>query len=107
MRKIRNSTPVVSHLASVTNCLYYGVSAITTRASQPGRIVQQCSTTSVTKGRGMCYPVCGMVHIREPLLLIDKSSPCGDRAFLSGYQNGPFPYVRRHITVNKMCSVRL
>ena len=22
------------------------------------------------KGRGMCYPVCGMVHIKEPLLLI-------------------------------------
>ena len=28
------------------------------------------------KGRGMCYPVCGMVHIKEPLLLIDKSSLC-------------------------------
>ena len=27
------------------------------------------------KGRGMCYPVCGMVHIKEPLLLIGKSSP--------------------------------
>ena len=26
------------------------------------------------KGRGMCYPVCGMVHIKEPLLLIRKSS---------------------------------
>ena len=23
------------------------------------------------KGRGMCYSVCGMVHIKEPLLLID------------------------------------
>ena len=34
------------------------------------------------KGRGMCYPVCGMVHIKEPLLLIGKS-------FLSHYQNGP------------------
>ena len=22
------------------------------------------------KGRGMCYPVCGMMHIKEPLLLI-------------------------------------
>ena len=29
------------------------------------------------KGRGMCNPVCGMVHIKEPLLLIRKSSPCG------------------------------
>ena len=24
------------------------------------------------KGGGMCYPVCGMVHIKEPLLLIDR-----------------------------------
>ena len=24
------------------------------------------------KGRGMCHPVCGMVHIKEPLLLIEK-----------------------------------
>ena len=23
----------------------------------------------------MCYFVCGMVHIKEPLLLIEKSSP--------------------------------
>ena len=30
------------------------------------------------KGCGMCYPVCGMVHIKEPLLLIGKSSPCGE-----------------------------
>ena len=28
------------------------------------------------KGRGMCYPVYGMMHIKEPLLLIGKSSPC-------------------------------
>ena len=33
------------------------------------------------KGRGMCYSVCGMVHIKEPLLLIDKSSLCGDSGF--------------------------
>ena len=30
---------------------------------------------------GMCYPVCGMVHIKEPLLLIDKSSLCGGSGF--------------------------
>ena len=29
----------------------------------------------------MCYPVCGMVHIKEPLLLIDKSSLCGGSWF--------------------------
>ena len=33
------------------------------------------------KGRGMCYPVCGMVHIKEPLVLIGKSSPCGGSGF--------------------------
>ena len=39
----------------------------------------------------MCYPVCGMVHIKEPLLLI---------GFFSCYLNGPLPYVWRHITVS-------
>ena len=33
------------------------------------------------KGRGICYPVCGMVHIKEPLLLIDKSSLYGGSGF--------------------------
>ena len=33
------------------------------------------------KGRGMCYPVCRMMHIKEPLLLIRKSSPCGGSGF--------------------------
>ena len=37
------------------------------------------------KGRDMCYPVCGMVHIKEPLLLIDVAAA----GFLSHYQNGP------------------
>ena len=36
------------------------------------------------KGCGMCYPVCGMMHInsyKELLLLIDKSSICGGSGF--------------------------
>ena len=33
------------------------------------------------KGRGMCHPVCGMMHIKEPLLLIGKSSPDGGSGF--------------------------
>ena len=33
------------------------------------------------KGCGMCYPVCGMVHIKEHLLLINKSSLCGGSGF--------------------------
>ena len=58
------------------------------------------------KGHGMCYPVCGRVHIKEPLLLIRKSSPCGGMGFLSQNLNGPSPYVSCHITINKMCWVR-
>ena len=33
------------------------------------------------KGCGMCYPVCGLLHIKEPLLLIGKSNPCDSRGF--------------------------
>ena len=33
------------------------------------------------KGLGMCYPVCGIVHIKEPLLLIGKNSLCGGSGF--------------------------
>ena len=33
------------------------------------------------KGSGMCYPVCGMMHIKELLLLIRKSNPCGGSGF--------------------------
>ena len=35
-------------------------------------VSSQCSTTGVTGG--MCYSLCGMVHIKEPLLIIGKSS---------------------------------
>ena len=54
------------------------------------------------KGHGMCYPVCDVVHIKEPLLLTGKSSPCGSSRILLSL-SGHLPYVRRHITVNKMC----
>ena len=33
------------------------------------------------KGRGMCYPVCGMMHIKEHLLLIGKNILCGGSGF--------------------------
>ena len=32
-------------------------------------------------GCGMYYPVCGMMHIKEPLLLIRKSRLCGGSRF--------------------------
>ena len=45
--------------------------------------------TFVDKGHGMCYPVCGMVHIKEPLLLIERAAYVAAAGFLSHYQNGP------------------
>ena len=33
------------------------------------------------KGCGMCCPICGKVRIKDPLLLIGKSSLCGDSGF--------------------------
>ena len=56
------------------------------------------------KGCGMCYPVCGMMHIKESLLLIGKIKPIvAEAGFLSRYLNGPLLYVRRLITVNNKC----
>ena len=46
------------------------------------------------KGRGMCYPVCEVVHINDPLLLIGKNSKyTGAAGFLSRNLNGPLPYI--------------
>ena len=36
--------------------------------------------------------ICGMVHIKDPLLLIEKRSPCHNVSFLSGYLWDPLPY---------------
>ena len=33
------------------------------------------------KGHDLCHLVCGMMHIKEPLLLIGKSSLCGSSGF--------------------------
>ena len=45
------------------------------------------------KGHGICYPVCGVMHIKEPLLLIGKSTHVATAGFLSRYLSGPLPYV--------------
>ena len=52
------------------------------------------------KGHGTCYPVCGMVHIKEPLMLIGKSSPCDDIEFSVSLSERSFticptPYNRK------------
>ena len=40
------------------------------------------ASAGVTKAmHGMCYHVCGMMHIKEPFLLNEKSSPCGSSGF--------------------------
>ena len=44
------------------------------------------------KGCGMCNPVCGMVHIKEPLLL-ERVAHVVAAGFLSHYLSGPLPYV--------------
>ena len=52
------------------------------------------------KCRGMYYPVCGMMHIKEPLLLIGKSGPCGGSGFPLSLSEWSFticltPYIRK------------
>ena len=43
----------------------------------------------INKGCGMCYPVCGMVHIKEPLL--ERVAHVAAAGFLSRYLSGPLP----------------
>ena len=59
----------------VVGSIFHGVDPLSYFSFQPV-LHDWCN-----KGRGMCYPVCGMVHIKEPLLLIAKSSPCGGSGF--------------------------
>ena len=74
----------VSRTACLINC---GTDVITSIS-----LSSQCSTTGGKKAV-VCVILSGMMHIKESLLLIGKSSPCG-------YRSGPLPYVWRHITVN-------
>ena len=54
--------------ACLSPCIAFG-GLLSKYGSQAISHPSQCSTTGVTY-------VCGMVHIKEPLLLITKSSPC-------------------------------
>ena len=67
----------------------------------PAQLSNQCSTTGVAKAV-VCAILSGMVHIKEPLLLIEKSRHVAAAGFLSRCLNEPLLYVRRYITVNKM-----
>ena len=55
------------------------------------------------KGRGMCYPICEMMHIKQSLFCRKRVAKVVVAAgFLSGYLNDHLD-VRPSITVNKMC----
>ena len=50
--------------------------------------------TGVTKALISANPVCGVVYIKEPLLLIEKNNPCSEGQQVSSrYMNGALPYV--------------
>ena len=59
----------------VVGSILHGVDALSYFSFQPV-LHNWCN-----KGCGMYYPVCGMMHIKEPLLLIGKSSLCGSSRF--------------------------
>ena len=51
-------------------------------------------------GHGMCYPVCPMVHIKDPLLLIGNSSPYNSGSWVTLLLcEWPFTVFQRHITM--------
>ena len=91
--KLRFMTAVITYLSNNTLNTFFNKKGLTNKI--------ELTPTGVTKD--MVYPVCGMMHIKEPLLLIGKSSICGGSGFPLYCPSGPLPYVQRHITVNEMC----
>ena len=88
----------------VVGSILHGVDPLSYFSFQPV-LLDWCN-----KGRGMCYPVCGMVHVKEPLLLIGKISLCGGSGFhlsLSewSFTIRPMPYNRKQnvlrVSLNK------
>ena len=68
------------------------VSAATRKASFNSFLQPVVHNWSI-KCCGMCCPLCGKVHIKDPLLLIGKSSLCGDSGF-------PLKKLNKHFKVN-------
>ena len=50
----------------------FGTAVLQCLHSQSYFLFQPVRHDWCNKGHGMCYPVCGMVHIKEPLLLIEE-----------------------------------
>ena len=97
-----------SKLSYTTSCNYTCTQLVTSRLSYTTSceqtflhlLFQQVLHDWCNKGCGMCYPVCGMVHIKEPLLLIRMSSPCGGSGFSLSLSEWsfticPMPYNRK------------
>ena len=60
---------------------------------EPYLFSSQCSTSGVTKAVVCAIHVCGMVHIKDPLLLIGKTLAHDAAAgFVSCYLNCPLPH---------------
>ena len=58
------------------------------------------------KGRGMCYHIYGMVHIKDSLLLTIKSSPRAGSGFLLSLYERAFDICPTPYTVLKLCLMR-
>ena len=65
-------TPVVEHGLEREIAQLVHLEGFLVPASVPQLVYKDC---------GMYYPVCGMMHIKEPLLLIRKSNLCGGSRF--------------------------
>ena len=57
-------------------------------------------------GSGMCYPVCETVHIKEPYLLIGKSSPCASSGFPLSLAEWSFTLCLTLMPTNRKCAVQ-
>ena len=56
---------------------------------------------------GGCFSlVMFMMYIKEPFLLLERVAYVVAAGFVSHNLNSHLPYIRHHITVNKMCSLR-
>ena len=51
------------------------------------------------KGRGMCYPYCGTMHIKEPLLLNGKSSSRGGSKFPLSLSEWSFTIIFMYVAI--------
>ena len=47
------------------------------------------------KGCGMYDPVCGMMHLKEPLLRVGKVAPVAAAGFLTRCLSRPLPHNRK------------